>query len=193
MNLSFKDHINEMCNKLSRSVGILYKLKAFFPEEVLKNLYYTLVHPYLNYNIESWFGASEYMLEKVRVLQRKSLRAIFNLPYNDHTNYFFKNNLILKLDDLYRFNLSVSMFNYINNPTDHRDFISCSLTYNSSYHGYSTRTNNNLSVIRFNRTASQSSFVYQSIKNWNMLPMNLKTTSKTNFKIKLRKHFCSQY
>ena len=127
------------------------------------------------------------MLEKVRVLPRKSLWAIFNLPYNGHTNYFSKNNLILKLDDLYKFNLAMSMFNYINNPTDHRDLISSRLTYNSSYHGYSTRTNNNLSVIRFSCTASQSSFVYQSIKNWFMLPLNLKSTSKTNFKVKLRK------
>ena len=90
MNLSYKDRINEMCHKLSRSVGILYKFKSFFPEDVFKNLYYTLVHPYLNYNIELWFGASEYMLEKVRALQRKSLRAIFNLPYNHHTFFFQK-------------------------------------------------------------------------------------------------------
>ena len=63
-NLSFQGHINEICTKLSRSVGILYKLKSFFPETILKNLYYSLVHPYINYNIESWFGASEYMLER---------------------------------------------------------------------------------------------------------------------------------
>ena len=160
MNLSFKDHINGMCTKLSRSVGILQKHNSFFPEKGLKNLYYTLVHPYLNYNVELWFGASEYMLEKVRVLQRKSLGAVFNLPYNDHTNSFFKNSLILKLDECYKFNLSVSMLNCINNPTDNRDFISSCLSFNSSYHVNQTRTNNNLSVIRFKRTASQSSFVY---------------------------------
>ena len=90
-----------MCNKLFRSVGILYKLKSFFTEEVLKSLYYRLIHPYINYNVESWFGASECMFEKVRILQIKPLGAIFNLPYNDHTNSFFcKNNLILKLDEL---------------------------------------------------------------------------------------------
>ena len=70
VNLSFKAHISEICNKLSRSVGISYKLKSFFPEEILESLYYTLIHPYINYNIESWFGASEYMLDKVRILQR---------------------------------------------------------------------------------------------------------------------------
>ena len=60
INLSFKAHINETCNKLSRSVGILYKLKSFFQEEILKSLYYKVIHPYINYNIESWFGAEYY-------------------------------------------------------------------------------------------------------------------------------------
>ena len=127
------------------------------------------------------------MLKKVRALQRKSLRTIFNLPYNDHTNYFFMKNLILKLDDLYKFNLSVSMFNYINNPTDLRDFNSSCLSFTSSYHGCQTRTNSILSVIRFNRTASQSSFVYHSIKNWNMLPRNLKKFLKSQNQNQIQK------
>ena len=152
-----------------------------------------LVHPYINYNKESQFEASEYMLEKVRILQGKSLREIFNLPYTNHTNYFLKSNLILKLDDFNKFNISVSLFNYINNPTNPRDFISSRLSLNSSYHGYETRTYSNLYVIRFNRTASQSSFVYRSIKNWNMLPMNLKSTSTANLKIKPTNHFRSHY
>ena len=107
--LSFKMHINEISSKLSRSVGILYKLKSFLPEEILKNLYYSLVHPYINYNIESWFGASQYMIEKVRILQRQSLGAVFNLTYNDHTNSFFKSNFIIKPDNLYKFILSFEM------------------------------------------------------------------------------------
>ena len=52
-NLSFQAHINEICTKLSKSVGILYKLKSFLPETILKNLYYTLVYQYISYNTES--------------------------------------------------------------------------------------------------------------------------------------------
>ena len=111
---------------------------------------------------------------------------------------FFINNLILKLGDFYKFNLSVSMFNYINNLTNQRDCILSCIFFNLSYHGYQTRTNSNLSVIRFNRTASQSSFVYKSMKNWNMLPVNLKSISTAKLKIKLKitfahntKCFCS--
>ena len=34
-------------------------------------------------------GVKEYVLDRVRILQRKSLRADFILPYNYHTNSFF--------------------------------------------------------------------------------------------------------
>ena len=98
-----------------------------------------------------------------------------------------------KLGELYKLNLSVSMFHYIINPRNHRGFISSSLSFNSSYYGYPTRTNSNLSVKRFNRTASQSSFVYQGIKNCNMLRINLKSISTGNFKIKFKNHISSQY
>ena len=46
-------------------------------------------------------------------------------------------------------------------PIHYNDCISSCLSNNSNYHRYQTRTQSDLSVIRFNRTASQSSFIYQ--------------------------------
>ena len=112
--LNFKNHVGLISSKISRSIGILYRLNAFVPTEVLKMLYYSLVHPYLNYCIDSWYGASQSLSNSVFILQKKSIRAIFGLPYNGHTSQFFKQNNILKLCDLYKLNLACTMFNYIN-------------------------------------------------------------------------------
>ena len=60
------------------------------------------------------------------------------------------------------------MFEYVNYPKFHRDFITSCISYNSVIHEYQTRTNSSLSVVIFNRTASQSPYAYQSIKNWNI-------------------------
>ena len=51
---------------------------------------FALLSPYLNYAIESGYGAPEYTVEKIKVLQRKAIRAIFNLPYNEHTTRYLK-------------------------------------------------------------------------------------------------------
>ena len=133
------------------------------------------------------------MIKKFRILQRNLIRAVFNLPYNDQTISLLENNLILKLDDLYKFNMSISTINYMKNSINQRDFISSCLSFILTYHEYQTGMGSNLSVTRFNRTASQSSYIYQSINNWSTLPTNLKNiTSSTSFRIKLKYHFCFQ-
>ena len=45
--LKFAGHINFICNKLSKTVGLLYKLKNYIPCKTLVNLYYTLAYPYI--------------------------------------------------------------------------------------------------------------------------------------------------
>ena len=52
--LNFKQHIKMMKGKVTRSVGILSKLKHFFPQNVMLQLYYALVHPFLSHGIIIW-------------------------------------------------------------------------------------------------------------------------------------------
>ena len=50
--LSWKHHIFELRKKLSRAVGILFKMRALnTPQNVLMSLYYSLFHSHLSYGI----------------------------------------------------------------------------------------------------------------------------------------------
>ena len=49
--LNWKDQITHVKNKVSRDIGILYKLRHFESIHVLKQLYYALIYPYLNYAV----------------------------------------------------------------------------------------------------------------------------------------------
>ena len=53
-NLSWKYHINELSKKLSRTIGIFYRIRHFVPFEILKLLYYSLFHSFLSYGIAVW-------------------------------------------------------------------------------------------------------------------------------------------
>ena len=44
-------HIN---NKITKNIGILFKLRHYVPISTLKQLYYTLIYPYLTYGLMSW-------------------------------------------------------------------------------------------------------------------------------------------
>ena len=46
--LKFSTHINHVCKKVSKSIGILNRLKSSVPLFTLKLLYHALVYPYLN-------------------------------------------------------------------------------------------------------------------------------------------------
>ena len=53
-NLSWNKHINHISLKMSKTIGILYRLKSVSPLSVLLTLYKTLVLPYFNYGILTW-------------------------------------------------------------------------------------------------------------------------------------------
>ena len=58
--LNFVNHITEMSMKVAKSLGLLYKLNRFVPQTILKTLYTSLIHPYLSYGIEAWYGTYPY-------------------------------------------------------------------------------------------------------------------------------------
>ena len=52
--LTWKNHVNKIANKISRSIGILNKLKRCLPQDTLDRLYNSLVLSHLNYGILAW-------------------------------------------------------------------------------------------------------------------------------------------
>ena len=52
--LNFKYHIQYICFKVSKAVGILFKLSSCMPSNILKIIYHALVTPYFTYFITVW-------------------------------------------------------------------------------------------------------------------------------------------
>ena len=51
--LTWNIHIGVICNKLSKNIGVMYKLKSL-PQNILKMIYNSIVMPYLTYGIIVW-------------------------------------------------------------------------------------------------------------------------------------------
>ena len=45
--LNWNSHINKVTNKISKTVGILHKLRSFLPSVVLQTIYNTLILPHM--------------------------------------------------------------------------------------------------------------------------------------------------
>ena len=129
------------------------KRNRFLPETILKTLYTSLIHPYLSNGIEAWHGTYQNNSSKIFVLQKKAIRAINNLAYNEHTNAYFKCNNILKLSDQYKLQVSNYVFQVLHSNIDEE--IKSSLLINNQIHSHNRRTNNQMSILRVNRSKTK--------------------------------------
>ena len=151
--INFANHIAEMSIKDANSIVLLFKLNRFLPETILKTLYTSLIHPCLSYGIEAWHGTYQNNTDKIFVLQKKAIHAINNLAYNEHTNAYFKCNKILKLSDQYKLQVSNYIFQVLHSNID--EDIESNLLVNNQIHNHNTRTNNQMSILRVNRSKTK--------------------------------------
>ena len=103
--LKFQSHISSLEKKLAHSVGILTKLSHFLPHDALLNLYYSLIHSQLLYALPVWCATHKTCLTKMKRLQNKAIRAVTKTHYTGSITPQYKKLQILKLDDLFIFEL----------------------------------------------------------------------------------------
>ena len=190
--LSWKCHVDNICKTISRNLGVMNRLKKYLPSSALMTLYSSLILPYLNYGLLAWGNTNQTLLDKLLLLQKKSLRIVFNLHTREHTDPFFSNHKILKIKDLYAFQLGQFMFKYNSN---HLPKIFHNLFHrNSHVHNYPTRRSNEFHLPLLRTVHAQNTFVYTGPRFWNNLDNSVKESSKfVTFKYKLRKHLLSTY
>ena len=122
--LNFKPHILSLETRVSRSVGILSKLRSTFPFTLLF-LYHALVQPHLAYGLPLWGSTFKTYHTKLQILQNKALRIITKSDWRTPIIPKFLNLKILKIADLYTFELAKLMHQYYNNslPPCFSDFL----------------------------------------------------------------------
>ena len=191
-NLSWKIHINNISKTISRNIGIIYKLKSYFPHSTLLMLYSTMILPYLNYGILAWGNSNKHLMDRLYVLQKKAIRIIFDKDFFSHTNPLFYVNKLLKAQDLYDYNLGQFMYKYCNNELP--NVFSSMFTKNSSIHKYPTRQSNSLHLPLTRTLFAKRTFNFTGPKLWNSLDQSLKEPQKLQtFKQKYRKILLEKY
>ena len=104
--------INYVKNKISKSSGILFKVRNYLDKNTLKQLYYSFVYPYLIYGIEIWGNASNIHLDPINKLQKRCIRIITFSHYLDSTNPLFRKLEILNLKKIVIHRISLMMYKH---------------------------------------------------------------------------------
>ena len=101
-NLNWKYHIDNVCNKISRSIGIMARIKHHIPRNVLLIIYNSLCLSHVSYALPVWGGSPPSTCNRLKTLLKKGIRHVCNAKYNSHTDALFKKCRVLKLGDMYR-------------------------------------------------------------------------------------------
>ena len=66
--------------------------------------------PYINYGILAWGSAIQTQLNRILLQQKNTLRIIFQTHFRSHTDTLFLNNNLLKVNDIFLFQLGQFMY-----------------------------------------------------------------------------------
>ena len=100
-NLSWIPHINHVCLKISKSIGIIYRSRFYLSSKSKLALYYSLVYPYLSYCNITWASTYETNLNRIFILQKRAVRVLTNSDFRAHSAPLF---LQLKILDIFKLN-----------------------------------------------------------------------------------------
>ena len=190
--LSWKPHVDKICKLISRNIGIINRLKTQLPLNSLLMLYTSLISPYLHYGLLVWGNANQTLLDRILLLQKKALRIIHNSPARAHTDPIFIENKLLKIRDLYTYQLGQLLFNYNKNSLPH--IFNDMFKKNDSIHSYPTRHSCEFHLPLLRTLSAQHTFIYEGPKFWNSLNNDIKTApSLPSFKRRLKSHLLQSY
>ena len=172
--------IGYITSKISKSIGIIARLRHFVPKSTLLHIYRTLILPYLSYGIVVWGQAA-----KMHQTQKRVLRLIHFTPYRAHAVSLFVQSNIIPVNMLYLKTVSSIMHDVSNNLAPLS--ISTLFNYSNTIHQYHTRfsskTNFYIKRSRINQLKNYFSRIGGKI--WNSVSPDIRKLSKHNLKKKL--------
>ena len=191
--LNWNAHTQKIHCKISRTLGVLKKVKRIAPPSTLLTMYNTMILQNLNYGIKAWGFAHE----KVFKIQKKAVRIITNSKFNAHTSPIFKNLRLLKVEDIFKFSCLTSFYK-LERPEQHPSpaYFSSLITRNHDLHQYNTR-NYNIRRIETNFSASRDSLRFYLPELINETPDSLLgkiySSSIKTFKWHTKNYFIEKY
>ena len=185
--LTWKHHIDHIAIKISRTIGLISKIRHFVPKHTLINIYRSLVAPYLSYGLIVWGQACKSYLDKLLKLQKRGPRFIYFSDRNQHAIPLFSDAGILPLQFSY-YELTANLMldiRHRNAPRNIRDLFQDI----SNIHSYNTRSSASHNFYTQNSRLSiqLNSFSRIGTKIWNQMPHTFRNLSKHDFKRKIKR------
>jgi Reverse transcriptase (RNA-dependent DNA polymerase) len=183
--LNFNMHVDYVCNKLSRSLFCLNRLKNFVRKKALVQVYHALFNSHLLYCINVLGATSLQNIKRISIMQKKAIRIICNLNYNAHTAEHFYDLGILPFEKLLVFNRALFMhsvrYNYV-----HRSFSNTWTLNDERNLNYNLRNVDEFAITPPRFEGFKKFPIYSFPNTWNGLDEVKMQRNRVTFKIELK-------
>ncbi|CAK1600201.1 unnamed protein product [Parnassius mnemosyne] len=167
--LQWSPHISKLASRLSSAAYAVKKIRSLTSVETARLVYFSYFHSIMSYGILLWGHAAD--TEIIFVLQKRAIRAIYDLKPKESLRQKFKEINILTL---------ASQYIYENLMYVHKN--KSSFIKISDIHSVNTRNRHKLvvPVTRLHRVSN--SFLGRCIRFYNKIPENIQSLACSKFK-----------
>ena len=194
--MSWNDHIQHVCNKISKACGALTKLRHYVPIQILIDVFNALIHSYLRYGILVWGSASTSNIQSLSTLVNKAIRIISFAPHgNLHISQLYKDLNLLNLQSIFKLELGKFLYKEKHSllPTKIGNYFE--LSSNFVEHRHNTRvsvTSQTLNLV-VRLKSSEKAVQFRGNKLWNSISHDLRSQESYKiFKRKFKKQLISE-
>ena len=186
--ITWEQQIKHVKAKISKNTGIINKLRYYLDLNTLKQLYYTLIYPFINYGLMSWGNTYTSHLTKLRTALNKCIRSIFFAQKREDATPYYSLLGILKLDNVFKLKIANFTYQILNEPSNVPDIFSTYVTSASASHTYNTRfaSKENFSRPKVRTNYGKFTFQFASSKIWESVDYTIK---KSNSSYLFKKHY----
>ena len=153
--MSWKTHINHISNMISRSIGVLNKLKYILPPLIKIMIYNAFILPRINYGLLVW----GYENEKIFKLQEKAICIIPLAKCNANTEPLFKTLNLFKINDIFISSELKFFYKFLKNDLPHF-FNDMTFSINNQIHYHSTKISSQFHRQRVKHTFAKNCIRY---------------------------------
>ena len=153
---NWNSHTQKIVNKISRTLGVMNRLKRYLPISAMKLMYDSLILSHLKFGITNW----GFEWDRISKLQKRALRIMTNSKYNAHTEPLFKQLHLLKVKDIFDVQCLKFWYKFVNKklPNYFRDMFE----YNYELHEIGTRSHDQLHLYPTRTSGARNDITYRN-------------------------------
>ena len=185
-NLSLKEHMNMIKQKIRSSLGSIMRVKPCLTTKAMLILYNSLLLSHLRYCITNWCFGNRIKINQLQRICNKFIRAMYGIKRRGCVKNVMIKNELLNIQQLYESEIAILMYKFQKRTLP----IPIQQLFQLKPCQIKTRSDSQIISSCFRTAICQQSIKFIGPKIWNTLPQEIKNCSTlVSFKNKLKIYY----